>query len=77
MCWGARGSRATGAVSFGVSKSRKSRREREAQGIYTRATTNANKSAYPELYAALRAYLDALAPGVFGPTATYHAAIVS
>ena len=48
-------------LSFGISQSRKSRRERETQGVDTRATTNANNSAYPELYACLCAYLDALA----------------
>ena len=50
---------------------------RSRSGRRRGATTNANNSAYSELYACLCAYLDALAPGVFGPTATYHAAIVS
>ena len=64
-------------LGFGVSQSRKSRREREAQGIGTRVATNANNTKYAELYACLCTYLDALPPGIFGPTATYHAAIVS
>ena len=64
-------------LSFGISQSRKSRRERAAQGVYTRVTVNANNRKYAALYDALCAYLDALAPGVFGPTAIYHACIIS
>ena len=64
-------------LSFGVSQSRKSRRARAAQGVYTRATENSHNRQYPELHAALCAYMDALAPGVFGPAAVYHACIVA
>ena len=53
------------------------RAAREARGLVTRATVNANNRTYAALYQALRAYLDALAPGLFGPTGTYHACIVS
>jgi hypothetical protein len=64
-------------VSFGISQSRKNRAAREARGLITRATVNANNRTYAALYAALRAYLDALTPGLFGPTGTYHACIIS
>ena len=64
-------------LSFGVLQLRKSRRVREAQGVPTRETENAHNHRYAELYAALCAYMDALAPGVFGPTAVYYACIVS
>ena len=64
-------------LSFGVSQSRKSRRVREMQGLLTRETENAHNHKYTELYAALCAYMDALAPDTFGPASTYHACIVS
>ena len=64
-------------LSFGISQSRKSRRVREVQGLLTRETENAHNHKYPQLYAALCTYMDALAPGTFGPTAVYHACIVS
>jgi hypothetical protein len=64
-------------LSFGISQSRKSRRVREVQGLPTRETENAHNHRYSQLYAALCTYMDALAPGTFGPTAVYHACIVS
>ena len=64
-------------LSFGVSQSRKSRRVREAQGMPTRETENTHNHRYPELYTALCAYMDALAPGTFGSASTYHTCIVS
>ena len=64
-------------LSFGVSQSRKSRTARAAQGVYTRETENAHHRDYTALYRTLCAYLDVLAPGVFGQTAIYHACIIS
>ena len=64
-------------LSFGVSQSRKLRTACAAQGVYTRETENAHNRQYAALYRALCAYLDALAPGVFGQTAIYHACIIS
>ena len=54
---------------FGITQSRKSRRERAAQGVYTRVAVNANNTKHEALYDAMCAYLDASAPGMFGPTA--------
>ena len=64
-------------LSFGISQSRKNRRVRALKGKHTRETANENNRKYVDLYAALCAYLDALAPNLFGPTGVYHACIIS
>lgn len=59
-------------ISFGITATRKKR-----EGRATRQASNMNNSKYPQLYAAFCQYMDALAPGMFGPTAQYHACIIS
>jgi len=64
-------------LSFGVTQSRKARKEREAQGLYNRASDNMNNDKYPELYDALNDYMSVYAPGVFGKDAIYQSCIIA
>ena len=64
-------------ISFGMSQSRKSRKERAERGLYTRATVNYNNEKYADIYNALCTYMSLFAPDTFGETAVYHACIIS
>ena len=64
-------------ISFGISQSRKSRKERAGHGVYTRETVNYNNEKYATIYNALCRYMSLFAPGFFGETSVYHACIIS
>lgn len=65
--------------SFGVTKTRKNRKHREAQGLYTRKHINQNNTKYADIYNALCDYVNSILPNFFGTkdTCKFHMCIVA
>lgn len=65
--------------SFGVTKTRKNRTHREAQGLYTRKHLNQNNTKYADIYTALCDYVNSILPNFFGTkdTCKFHMCIVA
>jgi hypothetical protein len=66
-------------ISFGVSKTRKNRKVREEQGLYTRKNTNQNNTKYKAMYIALKDYVNTMIPHFFGTddSNAFHMCIVA
>lgn len=66
-------------IAFGVTKTRKNRKERASKGIYTRKEMNINNTRHAELYNALSTYINTMYPNLFGidDKCMYHACIIA